>query len=81
MIVRMFDHDSPAGVEALAVAIPGPQLAATLAGIDTTQVNGHARVIVMQAWERLASWASTRMYETMAGARRPLTHVRHRLPT
>ncbi|WP_420313587.1 DUF222 domain-containing protein [Actinopolymorpha alba] len=60
----MFDHGD-VDVSALAEAAPGPELAATLAAIDLNAVNGYARVVVMQAWQRQASWASCRMYEAM----------------
>ncbi|MEQ7127991.1 DUF222 domain-containing protein [Actinopolymorpha sp. B11F2] len=61
----MFDHG---GVDfsVLASAAPGAELGAVLAGIDTAAVNGHARVIVLQAWERQASWVAARFYESMA---------------
>ncbi|WP_020578248.1 HNH endonuclease signature motif containing protein [Actinopolymorpha alba] len=59
----MFDHGD---VDVLAVAAPGPELATKLAAIDLTAVNGYARVVVMRAWQRQASWASCRMYDAMA---------------
>lgn len=62
----MFDDGDGLGVAVLADATPGPALAAQLAGIDPVAVNGHARVVVMQAWERQASSASARMYEAIA---------------
>jgi hypothetical protein len=60
----MFDQNA-VDVTALAQATPGPALAAQLAAIDLTAVNGHARVVVMAAWERQVSWSAARMYEAM----------------
>ncbi|MEQ4204636.1 DUF222 domain-containing protein [Actinopolymorpha sp. B9G3] len=50
----------------LASAAPGPELAAVLAGIDMAAINGHARVVVMAAWERQVSWSNAQLYEAMA---------------
>ncbi|MEQ4204185.1 DUF222 domain-containing protein [Actinopolymorpha sp. B9G3] len=52
-------------LSALKEVAPGPDLAAVLAGIDPTMLNGYARVIVMQAWQRQSSWASCQMYDVM----------------
>ncbi|MEQ7124754.1 DUF222 domain-containing protein [Actinopolymorpha sp. B11F2] len=56
------------GVEfsVLASAAPGPELAAVLAGIDMAAINGHARVVVMAAWERQVSWSNAQLYGAMA---------------
>jgi hypothetical protein len=64
-IGTMFDSGR-LDVQALAHAAPGPELAAMLARVDLTAVNGHTRVVVMAAWQRQASWTSARMYEAMA---------------
>jgi hypothetical protein len=53
-------------VHALDEAVPGPELAAVLAAIDTRGLNGYGRVVVMRAWERLGSWAAGGMYAAMA---------------
>jgi Domain of unknown function (DUF222) len=56
----------PLDVTGLERVVPGPELAAALAGVDLGALNGHGRVIVMCAWERLSSWASAGMYGAMA---------------
>lgn len=61
----MFDSDA-LDLAAHATAAPGPELAATLAAVDPRVLNGHGRVIVMQAWQRLSSWATGGMYDAMA---------------
>jgi hypothetical protein len=61
----MFD-DGGVDVSVLASAAPGPELAAVLAGIDLAGVNGHVRVVVMAAWERLVSWSAAGLFEAMA---------------
>ncbi|MEQ7009867.1 DUF222 domain-containing protein [Actinopolymorpha sp. B17G11] len=60
----MFDPRVP-DLSALASAAPGPELAAVLAGIDVAAVNGHARVVVMAAWERQVSWSNAQLYGAM----------------
>ncbi|MEQ7127351.1 DUF222 domain-containing protein [Actinopolymorpha sp. B11F2] len=60
----MFDSEA-LDLSALKEAAPGPDLAAVLAGIDPTMLNGYARVIVMQAWQRQSSWASCQLYDVM----------------
>ena len=59
-------HVGALDVQALDDTAPGPALAEMLAGVDTRFLNGHARVSVMRAWDRLSSWASAQMYEAMS---------------
>jgi uncharacterized protein DUF222 len=61
----MFEVGGGWDVEALAAAAPGPALAAALAGLDLLALNGYARVVVLQAWERQVSWSSAGMFEAM----------------
>ena len=62
----MFDGEGGLDLEALAAATPGLALATHLAGLDLLTLNGHARVVIMQAWERQCSWTAAQMYDAMA---------------
>lgn len=44
---------------------PGPKLAEILAGIDLDEISGYDRVVVVQAWQRLRSWADAGFYQAV----------------
>jgi Domain of unknown function (DUF222) len=51
--------------DGLAEMAPGPELAALLAGIDRSRLNGHEMVIVLQARARLVAHDQAEMYADM----------------
>jgi hypothetical protein len=62
-----------AGAAQGAGRLPGPGLAAVLAGVDPVAMSSHDLVEAMAGWERLASWVQARQVDVIAefAGRRP----------
>ena len=67
MVEHMFDNETYEGIpRGLDTMPPGPALAAFLATLEVAALNGHDRVVVMRAHQRMAAHHHARVLEAMA---------------
>ena len=72
MFATALNRDLPHGLDHLP---PGPELGALLASIDVRALDGHDRVVVLRALDRMVSWYQSQRYEAIAAVAEAMDYV------